>query len=47
MELLLVFMLGGVIWGMFTRSVDWRHIAVLVSGAAVLAFAYQISVGAW
>jgi hypothetical protein len=47
MELLLVFMLIGVVWGMFSHSVDWRHYAVLAAGAAVLAFLYQVSVGAW
>jgi hypothetical protein len=47
MELLLAFMAVAVIWGMFSRTVDWRHLAVLVSGGAVVAFVYQISIGVW
>ena len=47
MELLLVFVLIAVIWGMASRSIDWRHYFVLLSGAAVVAFIYQVSPGVW
>lgn len=47
MELLLAFLLIAVILGMLSTSLDWRHYAALCGTAAVLAFFYQVSYGAW